>query len=156
MFIYITYDSDGFITEYKNIEADGFTKVFILDSWITQFAQHSDKFRYDMDKKVLLNPGNLPNVSLDTLNQDFTKLQTAVQDSQTQIQDSQTQIQGMTESNSQGVQALTALAQNQSTLAVQVQQALVSVTALAQNNSQVSKASNDKTSSNALSTPTTK
>jgi len=149
MFIYITYDTEGFITEYKNIEADGFTKVFILDSWITQFAQHSDKFRYDVDKKVLLNPGNLPNVSLDTLNQNFTKLQTTVQDSQTQIQ-------GMTESNSQGVQALTALAQNQSTLAVQVQQALASVTALAQDNSQASKASNDKTSSNALSTPTTK
>jgi len=149
MFIYITYDTDGFITEYKNIEADGFTKVFILDSWITQFAQHSDKFRYDVDKKVLLNPGNLPNVSLDTLNQNFTKLQTTVQDSQTQIQ-------GMTESNSQGVQALTALAQNQSTLAVQVQQALASVTALAQDNSQASKASNDKTSSNASSTPTTK
>lgn len=149
MFIYITYDSDGFITEYKNIEADGFTKVFILDSWITQFAQHSDKFRYDVDKKVLLNPGNLPNVSLDTLNQNFAKLQTTVQDSQTQTQ-------GMTESNSQSVQALTALAQNQSTLAVQVQQALASVTALAQNNSQVSKASDDKTSSNASSTPTTK
>jgi len=149
MFIYITYDTEGFITEYKNIEADGFTKVFILDSWITQFAQHSDKFRYDVDKKVLLNPGNLPNVSLDTLNQNFTKLQTTVQDSQTQIQ-------GMTESNSQGVQALTALAQNQSTLAVQVQQALASVTALAQDNSQASKASNDKTSSNASSTPTTK
>jgi len=149
MFIYITYDTEGFITEYKNIEADGFTKVFILDSWITQFAQHSDKFRYDVDKKVLLNPGNLPNVSLDTLNQNFTKLQTTVQDSQTQIQ-------GMTESNSQGAQALTALAQNQSTLAVQVQQALASVTALAQDNSQASKASNDKTSSNASSTPTTK
>jgi len=148
MFIYITYDSDGFITEYKNIEADGFTKVFILDSWITQFAQHSDKFRYDVDKKVLLNPGNLPNVSLDTLNQNFAKLQTTVQDSQTQTQ-------GMTESNSQSVQALTALAQNQSTLAVQVQQALASVTALAQNNSQASKTSDGKTSSNASSTPVT-
>ncbi len=53
MFIYITYDKDGFITAYQNTEADGYTKVFILDSWITQFAQHSDKFRYDEDKKRL-------------------------------------------------------------------------------------------------------
>jgi len=25
MFIYITYDTDGFITAYQNIEADGFS-----------------------------------------------------------------------------------------------------------------------------------
>ena len=79
MFIYITYDKDGFITVYQNTEADGFTKVFILDSWITQFAQHSDKFRYDTDKKVVLNPGNLPNVSLDEVSTDVTALQTQLQ-----------------------------------------------------------------------------
>ena len=79
MFIYITYDKDGFITSYQNMEADGFTKVFILDSWITQFSQHSDKFRYDTDKKVVLNPGNLPNVSLDEVSTDVTDLQTQLQ-----------------------------------------------------------------------------
>ena len=79
MFIYITYDSEGFITGYQNTEADGYTKVFILDSWITQFAQHSDKFRYDTDKKVVLNPGNLPNVSLDQVSTDVTALQTQLQ-----------------------------------------------------------------------------
>ena len=79
MFIYITYDTDGFITAYQNTEADGYTKVFILDSWIAQFAQHSDKFRYDTDKKVLLNPGNLPNVSLDQVSTDVTALQTQLQ-----------------------------------------------------------------------------
>ena len=154
MFIYITFDSNGFVTDYKKIVTDGYTKVFVLDSWITQFAQYPDKFRYDATNQTLLNPGNLPNVSLDTLNQDFTNLQTTVQNSQTQIQDSQTQIQGMAKSNSQGVQALTALAQNQSALAVQVQQALASVTALAQDNSQASKTLDDKTSSNASSTST--
>uniref|UniRef100_UPI00403F366D hypothetical protein n=1 Tax=Lentilactobacillus hilgardii TaxID=1588 RepID=UPI00403F366D len=127
MFIYITYDTDGFITAYQNTEADSFTKVFILDSWINQFAQHSDKFRYDTDKKVVLNPGNLPDISLNTLNQDFTKLQTIVQNSQAQIQ-------GITESGTQSAAALTALAQNQSSLASEVQQALVSVTALAKQN----------------------
>jgi len=79
MFIYITYDTEGFITAYQNTEADGYTKVFILDSWITQFAQHSDKFRYDTDKKVVLNPGNLPNVSLDQVSTDVTALQTQLQ-----------------------------------------------------------------------------
>ena len=79
MFIYIKYDTDGFITECQNTEADGFTKVFILDSWITQFAQHSDKFRYDTDKKVVLNPGNLPNISLDQVSTDVTALQTQLQ-----------------------------------------------------------------------------
>jgi len=79
MFIYITYGTDGFITAYQNTEADGYTKVFILDSWITQFAQHSDKFRYDTDKKVILNPGNLPNVSLDEVSTGVTALQTQLQ-----------------------------------------------------------------------------
>jgi len=74
MFIYITYDKDGFITAYQNTEANGFTKVFILDSWITQFAQHSDKFRYDTDKEVLLNPGNLPDLSLDELNTKYSSV----------------------------------------------------------------------------------
>ena len=148
MFIYVTFDSNGFVTDYKKVETDGYTKVFVLDSWINQFAQYPDKFRYNSTNQTLLNPGNLPDISLNTLNQDFTKLQTTMQNSQTQIQ-------GITESNSQSAQALTALAQNQSALAVQVQQALASVTALAQDNSQASKASNDKTSSNASSTPTT-
>lgn len=148
MFIYITLDDKSFVSDYKYVQTDGYIKVFLLDTWINQFAQYPDKFRYDATNQKLLNPGNLPDISLNTLNQDFTKLQTTMQNSQTQIQ-------GITESNSQSAQALTALAQNQSALAVQVQQALASVTALAQDNSQASKASNDKTSSNASSTPTT-
>ena len=58
--------------------------MFILDSWITQFAQHSDKFRYDTDKNVVLNPGNLPNVSLDQVSADVTTLQTHLQSTGTQ------------------------------------------------------------------------
>jgi len=92
MFIYITYDKDGFITAYQNTEADGYTKVFILDSWITQFSQHSDKFRYDTDKKVVLNPGNLPDLSLDELN---------------------TKYANVLETSQQAVQSATALAQQQ-------------------------------------------
>lgn len=48
MFIYITFDSNGFVTDYKKVETDGYIKVFVLDSWINQFAQYPDKFRYMM------------------------------------------------------------------------------------------------------------
>jgi len=110
MFIYIKYDADGFITAYQNIEADGFTKAFILDSWITQFAQHSDKFRYDTDKKVILNPGNLPNVSLEELN---------------------TKYSSVLETSQQAVQSVTALAQQQTVSATGIAQLQKSITALA-------------------------
>lgn len=110
MFIYITYDSDGFITAYQNTEADGFTKVFILDSWITQFAQHSDKFRYDTDKKVVLNPGNLPDLSLDELN---------------------TKYSSVLETSQQAVQSATALAQQQTVSETSINQLQKSITELA-------------------------
>lgn len=110
MFIYITYDKDGFITAYQNTEADGFTKVFILDSWINQFAQHSDKFRYDTDKKVVLNPGNLPDLSLDELN---TKYSDVLKTSQ------------------QAVQSATALAQQQTVSTTSINQLQKSITELA-------------------------
>ncbi|MEN2346692.1 hypothetical protein ABC657_09755 [Lentilactobacillus parabuchneri] len=79
MFIYITYDSNGFITDYKKVETDGYTKVFVLDSWINQFAQYPDKFRYDSTNQKLLNPGNLPSVSLNQVSTDVTALQTQLQ-----------------------------------------------------------------------------
>lgn len=110
MFICITYDKDGFITAYQNNEADGYTKVFILDSWITQFSQHSDKFRYDTDKKVVLNPGNLPDLSLDELN---TKYSDVLKTSQ------------------EAVQSATALAQQQTVSATSINQLQKSITELA-------------------------
>lgn len=79
MFIYITFDSNGFVTDYKKVETDGYTKVFILDSWINQFAQYPDKFRYDATNQKLLNPGNLPSVSLNQVSTDVTTLQTQLQ-----------------------------------------------------------------------------
>ena len=79
MFIYITFDSNGFITDYKKVETDGYTKVFVLDSWINQFAQYPDKFRYDSTNQTLLNPGNLPDVSLKQVSADVSTLQTQLQ-----------------------------------------------------------------------------
>ncbi|MCJ2161948.1 hypothetical protein [Lentilactobacillus kefiri] len=79
MFIYIKFDSNGFVTDYKKVETDGYTKVFVLDSWINQFAQYPDKFRYDATNQKLLNPGNLPSVSLNQVSTDVTTLQTQLQ-----------------------------------------------------------------------------
>lgn len=110
MFIYITYDKDVFITAYQNTEADGYTKVFILDAWITQFSQNSDKFRYDTDKKVVLNPGNLPELSLDELN---TKYSSVLKTSQ------------------QAVQSATDLAQQQTVSTTSINQLQKSITELA-------------------------
>ena len=110
MFIYIKYDADGFITAYQNTEADGYTRVFIIDSWITQFAQYSDKFRYDTNKKVMLNPGNLPDLSLDELN---------------------TKYSSVLETSQQAITAATVLAQQQTASATSINQLQQSITALA-------------------------
>lgn len=110
MFIYIKYDTDGFITAYQNTEADGLTKVFILDSWITQFAQYPDKFRYDSTNQTLLNPGNLPDLSLDELN---------------------TKYSSVLETSQQAVQSATALAQQQTVSATSISQLQKSITELA-------------------------
>lgn len=79
MFIYITFDSNGFVTDYKKVTTDGYTKVFVLDSWINQFAQYPDKFRYDATNQKLLNPGNLPNLSLSQIDTNVTALQNQLQ-----------------------------------------------------------------------------
>ena len=79
MFIYVTFDSNGFVTDYKNVETEGYTKVFVLDSWINQFAQYPDKFRYDSSNQTLLNPGNLPDISLKQVSADVSTLQTQLQ-----------------------------------------------------------------------------
>lgn len=110
MFIYIKYDTDGFITAYQNTEADGYTRVFILDSWITQFAQYPDNFRYDSTNQTLLNPGNLPELSLDELN---TKYSDVLKTSQ------------------QAIQSVTTLAQQQTVSETSINQLQKSITELA-------------------------
>ena len=79
MFIYVTFDSNGFVTDYKKVKTEGYTKVFVLDSWINQFAQYPDKFRYDSTNQTLLNPGKLPDISLKQVSADVSTLQTQLQ-----------------------------------------------------------------------------
>ncbi|MCH5463191.1 hypothetical protein HC026_11155 [Lactobacillus sp. LC28-10] len=110
MFTYIKYDSDGFVTQYQNTEADGFTKTYLLDSWIPKFAQWPNKFRYDTEKNALLNPGNLPDISLADLNkkyQDLLNTSKQVTESTTTIAQQQTQD---AESLTQVQQAITTMA----------------------------------------------
>lgn len=110
MFTYITYDTDGFVTAYQNTEATGFTKAFVLDSWIVQFSQYPTKFRYDTTSGALLNPGNLPDLSLAELN---TKYGDVLATSQ------------------QATQAATTLAQQQTNAASSISQLQQAVTTLA-------------------------
>ncbi|WP_143463217.1 hypothetical protein [Levilactobacillus enshiensis] len=76
MFIYITYDADGYVTDYKLKETDGYTQVFILDSWVKDFARFATKYRYDSQSKELLDPKNRPESNTIDMQKDITSLQT--------------------------------------------------------------------------------
>lgn len=124
MFIYVKLDDKNFVSEYQNTPADGFIKVFLLDTWIYQFTQYPDKFRYDTNEKKLCRPDNLPDLSL-------ADMSTAVTNVQSQVTANAQQMQAIVAGNTQGSTALTALAQNQTMVAAQVQQVLMAVTNLA-------------------------
>ena len=73
MFILIKFDTNGFITDFKTADTDGYTKTFLPDRWIDDFMKYSGKFRYDGSQ--LLNPGNLPATKVTDLEQAVTDLQ---------------------------------------------------------------------------------
>lgn len=110
MFIYITLDDKSFVSDYKYVQTDGYIKVFLLDTWVKQFAQYPDKFRYDATNQKLLNPGNLPELSLEELN---TKYADVLKTSQ------------------EAVNSATTLAQQQTVSATSINQLQKSITALA-------------------------
>lgn len=60
MFVYIKYDSDGWVTDFKKEAASTYTKVFIIKDWAADFMKYSDKFRYDENTGQILNPDNVP------------------------------------------------------------------------------------------------
>lgn len=124
MFIYIKLDDKNFVSEYQNTPADGFIKVFLLDTWIYQFTQYPDKFSYDTNEQKLRRPDNLPDLSL-------SDISTAVTNVQAQLTANTQQVQALVAGNNQGSTALTALAKNQTIVAAQVQQVLMAVTNLA-------------------------
>lgn len=73
MFVLIKYDTDGFITDFKTTDTDGYTKTFLPDRWLNDFMKYSGKFRYDGAQ--LLNPGNLPATTITDLESNVTDLQ---------------------------------------------------------------------------------
>lgn len=60
MFVYIKFDENGYITDFKKEVEDGYTKSFVLNRDINNFAKFSDKFRYDTDSQAIITPSNLP------------------------------------------------------------------------------------------------
>ena len=60
MFVYIKFDENGYITDFKKEPEDGYTKSFVLTRDINNFAKFSDKFRWDADSQAIITPSNLP------------------------------------------------------------------------------------------------
>jgi len=65
MYIYITYDSDGYLTDLSITEKEGYTKVYANADWSKQMLKYTSKFRYDVNSGHILNPGNLPENNID-------------------------------------------------------------------------------------------
>lgn len=60
LFVYIKFDENGYITDFKKEPEDGYTKSFVLNKDIKNFAKFSDKFRWDADSQAIITPSNLP------------------------------------------------------------------------------------------------
>jgi len=60
LFVYIKFDENGYITDFKKEPEEGYTKSFVLNRDINNFAKFSDKFRWDTDSQAIITPSNLP------------------------------------------------------------------------------------------------
>ncbi|WP_268914132.1 hypothetical protein [Lentilactobacillus sp. SPB1-3] len=77
---YITKDDKGFVNVLPELEPkDGYTKVEVAETDKEYFLRYYDKYRVDDDNR-LQAPGNLPDISIDTLlnaiNQQQTQIET--------------------------------------------------------------------------------
>ncbi|WP_268914155.1 hypothetical protein [Lentilactobacillus sp. SPB1-3] len=64
---YITKDDKGFVDVLPELEPkDGYTKVEVAETDKEYFLRYYDKYRVDDDGR-LQAPGNLPDISIDTL-----------------------------------------------------------------------------------------
>ncbi|GEO70550.1 hypothetical protein [Levilactobacillus acidifarinae] len=108
MFIYILYGEDGFITDFKTENTEGYTKVFLINRWLSNFMKYSKKFRYDGEQ--LLNPGNLPAATVTSL---------------------ESTMRGLQDKTVQATTATTKLAENQTNLSTGLSQVQQAITTLA-------------------------
>jgi len=111
MYIYITYDSDGYLTDLSVTEKEGYTKVYANADWSKQMLKYTSKFRYDVDLGHILNPGNLPENNVD----DVAKSVSSLSNNMGKVTDSITEValvasKGLTGS-SQAAMALTQISQ---------------------------------------------
>jgi len=60
LFVYIKFDENGYITDFKKEPEEGYTKSFVLTRDINNFVKFSDKFRWDADSQAIITPSNLP------------------------------------------------------------------------------------------------
>lgn len=60
MFVYIKFDENGYITDFKKEPEEGYTKSFVLNKDLKNFYKFSDKFRWDTDSQAIITPSNLP------------------------------------------------------------------------------------------------
>ena len=78
MYIYITYDSDGYLTDLSITEKEGYTKVYANADWSKEMLKYTSKFRYDSNTGHILNPGNLPEVSIDDVQKTVNTLSNGI------------------------------------------------------------------------------
>ena len=88
MYIYITYDSDGYLTDLSVTEKEGYTKVYANADWSKQMLKYTSKFRYDVSSGHILNPGNLPENNID----DVAKSVSSLSNNMGQVTDSITEV----------------------------------------------------------------
>lgn len=88
MYIYITYDTDGYLIDLSITEKEGYTKVYANADWSKQMLKYTSKFRYDVNSGHILNPGNLPESSID----DVAKSVSALSNNMGQVTDSITEV----------------------------------------------------------------
>lgn len=88
MYIYITYDSDGYLTDLSVTEKEGYTKVYANADWSKQMLKYTSKFRYGVNSGTILNPGNLPENSID----DVAKSVSSISNNMGKVTDSITEV----------------------------------------------------------------
>lgn len=69
---YAQLDNDQFLTIISKDPQKGFTEVVVPDAWLDSFTKYFNKFR--LVNGLLKNPNNLPEVSVDDLNNRLQQL----------------------------------------------------------------------------------
>jgi len=98
---YITKDDKGFVNVLPELEPkDGYTKVEVGETDKEYFLRYYDKYRVDDDGR-LQAPGNLPDISIDTLVNTINQQQTQIEQQTTTLNGLQKALGNATEAQVQ-------------------------------------------------------